>query len=155
MKASYTSSVLGTPEFMAPELYEECYGTEVDIYAFGMALLEMLTMEAPYKECQNPAQIYRKVVNRDYPQSLLRIQDDQVRVFIMRCIDDRSKRPSAIELLNSEFLMDSESKNNSLPCSISEVPKVKMPKKKLVLKNIMDEIPEEEAHINDEMDIKD
>lgn len=73
----------------------------------------------------------------------------------MRCIDDRSKRPSAIELLNSEFLMDSESKNNSLPCSISEVPKVKMPKKKLVLKNIMDEIPEEEAHINDEMDIKD
>ena len=55
MKASYTSSVLGTPEFMAPELYEECYGTEVDIYAFGMALLEMLTMEAPYKECQNPA----------------------------------------------------------------------------------------------------
>ncbi len=43
MKDSYTSSVLGTPEFMAPELYEEHYGTEVDIYAFGMAVLEMLT----------------------------------------------------------------------------------------------------------------
>ena len=55
MKNSYTSSVLGTPEFMAPELYEEYYGTEVDIYAFGMALLEMLTREAPYRECQNPA----------------------------------------------------------------------------------------------------
>lgn len=106
MKASYTSSVLGTPEFMAPELYEECYGTEVDIYAFGMALLEMLTMEAPYKECQNPAQIYRKVVSRDYPQSLLRILDDQVRSFIIQCIDDKSKRPSAMELLNSEFMMD-------------------------------------------------
>jgi len=47
--------VLGTPEFMAPELYEEYYGTEVDIYAFGMALLEMLTREAPYAECSNPA----------------------------------------------------------------------------------------------------
>ena len=51
MKNSFTCSVLGTPEFMAPELYEENYGTEVDIYAFGMAVLEMLTREAPYKEC--------------------------------------------------------------------------------------------------------
>ena len=51
MKNSHTSSVLGTPEFMAPELYEEYYGTEVDIYAFGMAFLEMLTREASYREC--------------------------------------------------------------------------------------------------------
>lgn len=95
MKNSYTSSVLGTPEFMAPELYEEYYGTEVDIYAFGMALLEMLTREAPYRECQNPAQIYRKVVNRDFPLSLSRILDEQVKEFIMSCLDDRMKRPSA------------------------------------------------------------
>ena len=60
-------SVLGTPEFMAPELYEMKYGIEVDIYAFGMAMLEMLTKEAPYKECQNAAQIYKKVLNRDLP----------------------------------------------------------------------------------------
>jgi WNK lysine deficient protein kinase len=33
---SFTTSVLGTPEFMAPELYEEKYGVSVDIYAFGM-----------------------------------------------------------------------------------------------------------------------
>ena len=60
-----------------------------------------------------------------------------------------------MELLKSEFMMDSKSKNNSIPCAISEVPKAKVPKKKFVLKNNMDEIPEEEAHINDEMDIKD
>jgi WNK lysine deficient protein kinase len=51
MQKSFTTSVLGTPEFMAPELYEECYGTPVDIYAFGMCVLEMLTLEQPYKEC--------------------------------------------------------------------------------------------------------
>lgn len=55
MQNSYTTSVLGTPEFMAPELYEECYGTGVDIYAFGMCVLEMITLERPYKECNNPA----------------------------------------------------------------------------------------------------
>ena len=63
MQSSFASSVLGTPEFMAPELYEECYGTRVDIYAFGMCVLELVTQERPYKECQNPAQIYKKVIN--------------------------------------------------------------------------------------------
>ncbi|EGR27553.1 protein kinase domain protein [Ichthyophthirius multifiliis] len=56
LKTDYTSSVLGTPEFMAPEIYEEKYGTPVDIYAFGMCLLEMATLEVPYKECRSPAQ---------------------------------------------------------------------------------------------------
>lgn len=76
MKGSATNTVLGTPEFMAPELYEESYGIEVDIYAFGMALLEMLTREAPYRECNNPAQIYKKVVSNKLPNSLERIMDD-------------------------------------------------------------------------------
>ena len=31
-----TMTCLGTPEFMAPELYEENYDKLVDIYAFGM-----------------------------------------------------------------------------------------------------------------------
>ena len=60
---------------MAPELYEESYGIEVDIYAFGMALLEMLTREPPYRECINPAQIYKKVIGNKLPNSLERIQD--------------------------------------------------------------------------------
>lgn len=51
----------GTPEFMAPEMYEEKYDEAVDVYAFGMCILEMATSEYPYSECQNPGQIYRKV----------------------------------------------------------------------------------------------
>ena len=51
----------GTPEFMAPEMYEEQYDEAVDVYAFGMCLLEMVTGEYPYAECPYPAQIYRKV----------------------------------------------------------------------------------------------
>ena len=76
MRTTHTESVLGTPEFMAPELYEESYDTAVDIYAFGMALLEMLTIEVPYSECKNPAQIYRKVSSNIYPESLDRILDE-------------------------------------------------------------------------------
>ena len=106
MKHSYTTSVLGTPEFMAPELYEENYGPEVDVYAFGMAMLEMLTHEPPYKECQNPAQIYKKVINRDYPVSMSRIQDETIKKFIMQCLDSREKRPTAAQLLEQDFMKD-------------------------------------------------
>ncbi|KAF5941057.1 hypothetical protein HYC85_022224 [Camellia sinensis] len=49
---------IGTPEFMAPELYEEDYDELVDVYSF-----EMLTSEYPYSECSNPAQIYKKVTS--------------------------------------------------------------------------------------------
>jgi serine/threonine protein kinase len=51
----------GTPEFMAPEMYEERYDESVDVYAFGMCMLEMVTLEYPYMECQNAAQIYKRV----------------------------------------------------------------------------------------------
>jgi WNK lysine deficient protein kinase len=53
---------LGTPEFMAPELYEEVYSEKVDIYAYGMAVLEMVTGCLPFHEF-SAAQIYRKVLN--------------------------------------------------------------------------------------------
>uniref|UniRef100_A0A0A9DN06 non-specific serine/threonine protein kinase n=1 Tax=Arundo donax TaxID=35708 RepID=A0A0A9DN06_ARUDO len=46
---------------MAPELYDEEYNELVDIYAFGMCLLELVTFEYPYCECSNAAQIYKKV----------------------------------------------------------------------------------------------
>lgn len=54
---------LGTPEFMAPEMYEEHYDESVDVYAFGMCMLEMATSEYPYTECTGPAQIYKKVIS--------------------------------------------------------------------------------------------
>uniref|UniRef100_A0A3B3TEW8 Protein kinase domain-containing protein n=1 Tax=Paramormyrops kingsleyae TaxID=1676925 RepID=A0A3B3TEW8_9TELE len=65
---SFAKSVIGTPEFMAPEMYEEKYDEAVDIYAFGMCILEMTTSEYPYSECRNAAQIYRKVTNVHHPR---------------------------------------------------------------------------------------
>ena len=62
MKMGKKYTIIGTPEFMAPEMYEEQgYSEKVDIYAFGMCLLEMATGEYPYGECRNPAQVYKKV----------------------------------------------------------------------------------------------
>lgn len=48
---------------MAPEVYAEEYNELVDIYSFGMCILEMVTFEYPYSECTHPAQIYKKVTS--------------------------------------------------------------------------------------------
>ena len=39
--------MIGTPEFMAPEMYEEHYDEAVDVYAYGLCMLEMATNEYP------------------------------------------------------------------------------------------------------------
>lgn len=114
---------------MAPELYEEEYNELVDIYSFGMCMLEMVTCEYPYSECKNPAQIYKKVTSVSQPSmkavdfffffsyhthkflsqgikpaALAKVSDPQVKQFIERCLVPASGRLSAPELLKDPFL---------------------------------------------------
>jgi len=106
-KKNQPLSVLGTPEFMAPELYDESYDEKVDIYAFGMLLLEIITRDVPYHECANPAQIYKKVTQGIPPASLRRVKSEDARNFILFCLGigkDASERPSASDLLKHPFL---------------------------------------------------
>ncbi|KAL5720829.1 non-specific serine/threonine protein kinase [Ranunculus cassubicifolius] len=104
LRGSQAHSVIGTPEFMAPELYEEEYNELVDIYSFGMCILEILTSEYPYSECSNPAQIYKKVTSGKLPGALYRIQDQEARRFVGKCLEVASKRLPAKDLLQDPFL---------------------------------------------------
>lgn len=100
-------SVLGTPEFMAPELYDEHYDEKVDIYAFGMCMLELATLEYPYCECKNAAQVYKKVTKGLPPASLEKVEDPALKEFINVCLDrDKERRPSAARLLKHPFLQN-------------------------------------------------
>jgi WNK lysine deficient protein kinase len=76
--------VIGTPEFMAPEMYDEKYAEPADIYAFGMCLLEMVTNEYPYEECQNASQIYRRVIDSVLPEAFKKVRDENVKQIINR-----------------------------------------------------------------------
>lgn len=107
-KARSAHSVIGTPEFMAPELYEEEYNELVDIYSFGMCLLELVTFEYPYIECANAAQIFKKVTSGIKPASLAKVTDPAVRAFIEKCIAEVSQRLTAKELLMDPFLRSDE-----------------------------------------------
>lgn len=114
--SQHAHSVIGTPEFMAPELYEEEYDELVDIYSFGMCVLEMLTSEYPYSECSNPAQIYKKVTSGKLPNAFYRIQDKEARRFVGKCLETVSKRLPARELLLDPFLASDEGGLLPIPC---------------------------------------
>ncbi|XP_077777774.1 serine/threonine-protein kinase WNK3 isoform X10 [Podarcis muralis] len=107
MRTSFAKSVIGTPEFMAPEMYEEHYDESVDVYAFGMCMLEMATSEYPYSECQNAAQIYRKVTSGIKPASFNKVIDPEVKEIIEGCIrQNKSERLSIKDLLNHAFFAE-------------------------------------------------
>ncbi|XP_058244699.1 serine/threonine-protein kinase WNK2-like isoform X7 [Hemibagrus wyckioides] len=106
-RASFAKSVIGTPEFMAPEMYEEHYDESVDVYAFGMCMLEMATSEYPYSECQNAAQIYRKVTSGVKPASYNKVKDPEVKEIIGECIcQNKEERYSIKDLLNHAFFAE-------------------------------------------------
>lgn len=104
LRKSHAARCVGTPEFMAPEVYEEEYNELVDIYSFGMCILEMVTFEYPYSECNHPAQIYKKVISGKKPDALYKVQDPEVRRFVEKCLATVTDRLSAWELLNDPFL---------------------------------------------------
>ncbi|XP_031800178.1 serine/threonine-protein kinase WNK3 [Sarcophilus harrisii] len=107
MRTSFAKSVIGTPEFMAPEMYEEHYDECVDVYAFGMCMLEMATSEYPYSECQNAAQIYRKVTSGIKPASFNKVTDPEVKEIIEGCIrQNKRERLSIKDLLNHAFFAE-------------------------------------------------
>jgi len=78
-------SALGTPEFMAPELYEEDYNELVEIYSFCMCLLEMVTLEIPYSEYRSVAQIYKMVSSDISLVALVNVKNQEMRQFIEKC----------------------------------------------------------------------
>ncbi|KAL0992929.1 hypothetical protein UPYG_G00101070 [Umbra pygmaea] len=115
--ASFAKSVIGTPEFMAPEMYEEKYDEAVDVYAFGMCILEMTTSEYPYSECQNAAQIYRKVTSGIKPESFFKVKVPELKEIIEGCIRiNTNQRYTIQDLLEHNFFQE----NNGIHVELAE-----------------------------------
>lgn len=140
-------TVIGTPEYMAPEMYEEDYDEQVDIYAFGCSLLEMITKEVPYNECKSFGQIYRKVTHGQFPDSLDTIKNEKAKNLILRCIQrDPKTRPSAIELLEDPFLKffeDDDDDHNLLKEAIAEAGILSTEKDKSLVLDTQESMDEE------------
>ena len=112
----YFDKYVGTPEFMAPEINEGKYGFKSDIYSLGLTLLELLTVQKPYKECEGALNIYINKVKGILPESFKLITDEGIKAFILLCLEKEKNRPTAKELLEkNKWLCDKNiNKNNSI-----------------------------------------
>ena len=117
---NFLTNFVGTEGFIAPEVHEGKYNTKADIYSLGMSIIEMLTLEKPYKECDGILHIYQKQKENIYPESLNKICNENMVNFIKLCLKNENERPSAKELLDNKWLNDDLSDENDKPVYIKE-----------------------------------
>ncbi|CAH8571677.1 unnamed protein product [Dicrocoelium dendriticum] len=92
-------TMLGTLGFMAPEIFDEKYDEKVDIYAFGMLMLEVMTNRTPYDECETVIQVAAKTMSGQGPDIMGKILNPSLREVISACIQPLTCfRPTAEEL---------------------------------------------------------
>ena len=115
----YFEKYIGTPEFMAPEINEGKYGFKSDIYSLGLTLIELLTVQKPYKECEGALNIYINKIKGILPESFKIITDKGIKDFILLCLNKENNRPTAKELLeNNKWLNDKNISKNNLRIEI-------------------------------------
>src|SRR5437763_10695724 len=66
-----SGGLIGTPEYMAPELAEEPATTSSDIYAVGILLYQMLTGRLPFKGSTLLSIYWKHIKEQPVPPSLL------------------------------------------------------------------------------------
>jgi len=109
----YFTKYVGTEEFMAPEIKDGKYTFKADIYSLGLALIQLITMEKPYKEFQRKINIYEAKKKGEYPLSFNQIKNEEIKNFISLCLKEESERPTCKELLSNKWLNDNESSDHN------------------------------------------
>lgn len=109
----YFTKYVGTEEFMAPEVKEGKYTFKADIYSLGLTIIQILTMEKPYKEFKRKNNLYEAKKNGKLPLSFNQINNKEIQDFILLCLKPEDERPTCKELLENSWLNDkSQEKNN-------------------------------------------
>ena len=104
---TFAKSMRGTMEFMAPEMFDEKYDELVDIYSFGLCMLEMITGEYPYLECKGPTAVIKRVTAGLKPDCYYKVESEDVREVIDCCIRTKKEERLAVhELLQHSFFFD-------------------------------------------------
>lgn len=99
--ATKATALQGTTAYMAPEICKgEDYNGKVDVWALGVVLYELLTLELPFRSAHGGmAATIKKIVDSDFPP-LPSSCSVEIRDIVSRVLQkDQAERPTAEELL--------------------------------------------------------
>ena len=113
-RSAQTQSV-GTVYYMAPEVARGRYGREVDVYAMGIMLYEMLTGNVPF-DGQTTAEILMKHLTAEPDLSVL---PEKLRSVIMGALEkDPDERISTVEELENRFRAAASGEHPCIPVTM-------------------------------------
>ena len=92
----------GSVLWMAPEILRgQKYNEKVDVYSYGMCLLELVSCKVPWKGVSNNAEVPHKVTSGKRPEAQLGDTDEDLCDLIKRCWAQQSQqRPSFHEIVD-------------------------------------------------------
>ncbi|CZR50616.1 related to severin kinase [Phialocephala subalpina] len=114
-KLDKRSTIIGTPHWMAPEMFKETtisYGKEVDIWAFGCMAFELATGGPPFAREYAPDQlaaVLQSQVPRLEDTNKVRFSDG-LKSLVAFCIqEDPKARPTIEDVQKHSYLLNTES----------------------------------------------
>ena len=116
------------PNFMSPEMiFNKNINEKSDLYSLGMTIIEIITLEIPYCDCDSQSQIIQKIKCGKLPSQFYRILDENVKNFLLKMIAFNPNERLSVEML----LKDNFLKITKDDLRIIKVKSTKIKKKKM------------------------
>eukprot|EP01034_Spumella_vulgaris_P022062 gene22062-28157_t len=121
-KTQETTTIKGTPYFMAPEvLANSRYGRKGDIWAVGCTMIQMLTGEPPWKDRNLKGLVQLHLLLASWDQGTPAYTQEvspEARHCMELCFKkDEAQRPTATQLLECDFLNEADDLDESFVIS--------------------------------------
>ena len=90
----------------APEAQKGELDPKSDVWALGLAVIEIATGQQPFSECQSPEAQRTAILDHVMPQAFSEISDTIVADFVASCLLPLEQRPSTVQLREHSLIVE-------------------------------------------------
>lgn len=100
------SSSININQYTSPERLDGIFEPCIDIWSLGICLLELLTLQPAYSECQTPQELISTISSFTPPQSLSLVQNKAAETLIRWCLSPATSRPNINQVLENQIFTE-------------------------------------------------